>query len=86
MYLAFSLSMKSSLLSMIISRSVCAVLCCAESLSHVQLFATPWTVAGQALCPWGSPDTNTGVGYHGLLWGIFPTQGSSPGIKPSSVP
>ena len=24
------------------------MLCCAESLSHVQLFATPWTVAHQA--------------------------------------
>ena len=24
-----------------------ATLCCAESLSHVQLFETPWTVAQQ---------------------------------------
>ena len=26
-----------------------------KSLSHVQLFATPWTVAHQLLCPWDSP-------------------------------
>ena len=27
------------------------------------------------LCPWNSPGKNTGVGYHVLLQGIFPTQG-----------
>ena len=32
------------------------------------------------LCPWGSPDKNTGVGCDFLLWGIFLTQGSNPGI------
>ena len=30
-------------------------------MSHAQLFVTPWTVARQALCPWGSPGKNTGV-------------------------
>ena len=25
--------------------------------SHIHLFATPWTVANQALCPWNSPWT-----------------------------
>ena len=29
------------------------------------------------LCPWDSPGSNTGVGYHALLQRIFPTQGSS---------
>ena len=29
------------------------------------------------LCPWNSPDKNTGVGCHSLLRGIFPTQGSN---------
>ena len=29
------------------------------------------------LCPWDSPGTNTGVGCHFLLQGIFPTQGSN---------
>ena len=28
------------------------------------------------LCPWDSPGKNTGVGYHFLLQGIFPTQGN----------
>ena len=44
-------------------------------LSHVQLFATPWTVR-----PLGSsdfPGKTTGVGYHFLLQGIFLTQGSN---------
>ena len=27
-------------------------------------------------CPWNSLGTNTGVGCHSLLQGIFPTQGS----------
>ena len=30
--------------------------------------------------PWNSPGQNTGVGCHALLQGIFPTQGSSPGL------
>ena len=45
--------------------------------SKVQLFATLWTVACQALCPWDSPGKNAGVGYHALLQGIFTTQGSN---------
>ena len=32
------------------------------------------------LCPWDSPGKNTGVGSHSLLQGIFPTQGSNPGL------
>ena len=30
--------------------------------------------------PWDSPGKNTGVGCHALLRGIFPTQGSNPGL------
>ena len=30
--------------------------------------------------PWNSPGQNTGVGSHSLLEGIFPTQGSNPGL------
>ena len=41
-----------------------------KSLSHVRLFATPWTVH--------SPGQNAGVGSLSLLWGIFPTQGLNP--------
>ena len=36
------------------------------------------TVALQALCPWDSPDKNTGVGFHAFLQGIVLTQGSNP--------
>ena len=32
------------------------------------------------LCPWDFPGKNTGVGSHLLLQGIFPTQGSNPGL------
>ena len=43
-----------------------------KSLSHVQLFPTPWTVAHQApvvpgILAWDSPGKNTGVGCHFLL-------------------
>ena len=41
-----------------------------KSLSHDQLFATLWS----------SPGQNTEVGSLSLLQGIFPTQGSNPGL------
>ena len=41
-----------------------------------------WTVATRLLCPRDSPDKNTGVGCHALLQGIYPTQGSKPGLLP----
>ena len=31
-------------------------------------------------CPWNSPGQNTGVGSFSLFQGIFPTQGSNPGL------
>ena len=43
-------------------------------LSHVWLFATPWT------SPWNSPGQNTGFDSLSILQGIFPTQGSNPGL------
>ena len=48
-------------------------------LSHIRLFATPWTVAYQAPSM-GFSGKNTGVGYHFLLQRIFPTQGSNRGL------
>ena len=42
---------------------VSCVSVCAQSLSHVQLFVTPWTVASRLLCPWNFPNRNTGVGF-----------------------
>ena len=47
------------------------------SKSCVWLFATSWT---WLLCPWDSPDKNTGVGCHSLLQGTFQTQGANPGL------
>ena len=47
-------------------------------LSHVQLFATPWTIAHQDLCPYDFPGKNPGVGCHFLLQEIFLTQGLNP--------
>ena len=51
-----------------------------KSLSCVQLFATPWTIPTRLLGPWHSPGKSTGVGCHFPLQGIFPTQGSNPGL------
>ena len=36
--------------------------------------------SARLLCPWDSPGKNTEVGYQALLQGIFPTQGSNPGL------
>ena len=36
--------------------------------------------ATRLLCPWDSPGKNTGVGCQALLQGIFPIQGSNPGL------
>ena len=32
------------------------------------------------VAPWNFPGQNTGMGTHSLLQGIFPTQGSNPGL------
>ena len=44
-------------------------------LSHIQLFATPWTVVPQPPLSMEFPRKNTGVGCHFLLQVIFLTQG-----------
>ena len=46
--------------------------------SRVWLFANLWTVPASFLCLRDSPGKNTGVGFHALLQGIFPTQESNP--------
>ena len=38
-----------------------------NSLSHVRVFATPWTVAGQAPLSVGFSGKKTGVGCHAFL-------------------
>ena len=54
--------------------------CKVSWFSSVWFFATLCTVATRLLCPWDSPGKNTGGGCHALLQGIFPTQGSNPGL------
>ena len=54
---------------------------CAYVLScfiHVWLFVTVFTVDRQGPLSMGFPGKNTWVGFHALLLGIFPTQGSNP--------
>ena len=46
-----------------------------KSLSGVWLFGTHGLYS-----PWNSPGHNAGVGNLSLLQGIFPTQGSNPGL------
>ena len=58
---------------LILSMCVC-MLCC---FSHVQFFVTLWTVTHQAPLSMGFCRENTGVSYHAVLQGIFPTQGSN---------
>ena len=45
-----------------------------KSWSCVQLFVSPYSL-------WNSPGQNTVVGSPSLLQGIFPTQGSNPGLS-----
>ena len=53
-----------------------------KSLSCAQLFVTVWIGAcTKLLCPWDFQGKSTGVGCHFLLQGIFPTQGSNPGLS-----
>ena len=51
---------------------------CGHSLSPVQLFAAPWTIAHQVPLAMEFSRQNTGAGCHFLLQGIFPPQGSKP--------
>ena len=50
---------------------------CVCTLSCVQLFETPWTLAHQAPHPRDFPGKNTGVSCHSLLQGIFLSQESN---------
>ena len=51
---------------------------------HRSVVSDSWIARGleptRLLCPWDSPGENTAVGSHFLLQGIFPTQGSNPGL------
>ena len=55
---------------------------CAQSLRRVQLFVAPWTAQPtRLLCPWDSPDKNTGLGCQG----IFLTQRVDPCLLHSCI-
>ena len=49
----------------------------AKSLQSCPTLCYPMITA-RLLCPWDSPNKNTGMGCHALLLGIFLTQGSNP--------
>ena len=49
----------------------CGHCVCTQLLSHIRLFAAPWTVAFQGLCPWDSPNKNAEVGSLFLLQGLL---------------
>ena len=53
--------------------------CLQSCFSRVRLCGTPWTVARHVPLSMGILQ-NTGVGCHDLLQGIFPAQGSNPGL------
>ena len=49
-----------------------------ECESHLVMSDSLWPHG--LYIPWNSPGQNTGVGSCSLLWWIFPTQGSNPGL------
>ena len=55
---------------------------CAKSLQSCLTLCDPRDPMdpSRLLCPWESPGKNTGVNCHALLQGIFPAQGSNPGL------
>ena len=55
-------------------KSIDAWMC--ERCSVMSNFLRPYGLYS----PWNSPGLNTGVDSHSLLQGIFPTQGSNPGL------
>ena len=51
-----------------------------ESLNRNRFFGIHGLQPASLLCPWNSPEKNTGVGSHSLLQDIFLTQGSNPAL------
>ena len=58
---------------------------CAESLSRVRFFVTPWTVAHQATLSMGFSRQEHWSGLPCLLQGIFLTQELDPGLPALQV-
>ena len=57
----------------------CAVLCLVTQLCPPLCDPMDWSPPGSSVHG-DSPGKNTGMGCHALLQGIFPTQGSNPGL------
>ena len=58
-------------------RLACSVLCLVAQLYPT--LCDPMDCSPPVfLCPWDFPGKNTGVGWHALLQGVFPTQGLNP--------
>ena len=51
--------------------------CMLSCFSHDQLLQPYGPQPTGLFCPWDSPGKNTGLGFHALLQGIFPTQASN---------
>ena len=51
--------------------------CCCRLVPKSYLTPCDPVICSPPGCPWNYPDENTGVGYHFLLQGIFPTRGSN---------
>ena len=51
-----------------------------RSIVKVKVAQSCLTLCNPMGCPWNSPGQNSGVGSLSLLQGIFPTQGSKPGL------
>ena len=57
----------------------CSVLCLVAHLYPILSDPMEYSLPGSSVHG-DSPGNNTGVGYHALLQGIFPTQGLNPGL------
>ena len=59
---------------------LCACVCVGCSVMSDSLWPHGLYTASRLLCAWNSPGKNTGVGSHSAFQGIFPSQGSNPGL------
>ena len=58
------------------------ICCCSVAQPCLTLCDPMGCSPARLLCPWDSPDKDTGVGGHGLLQRIFLTQRSNPHLLP----
>ena len=62
------------------SKLPCLFCCCCLVTSVVVVARLHLLLPARPLRPWDSPGKSTAVACHALLQGIFPTQGSNPGL------